>query len=42
MVPGTMVSIMFSLAIGVTGLMFVTEKKDGLLDRSWVAGISIF
>jgi hypothetical protein len=40
MVPGVMVSIMFSLSIGVTGLMFVTEKKDGLLDRSWVAGMT--
>ncbi len=35
-----MVSIIFSLSIGVTGLMFVTEKKDGLLDRSWVAGMT--
>jgi ABC-type multidrug transport system permease subunit len=40
MVPGVMVSIIFSLSIGVTGLMFVTEKKDGLLDRSWVAGMT--
>jgi hypothetical protein len=39
MVPGIMITIIFSLSIGLTGLMFVLEKKDGLLDRSWVAGI---
>jgi hypothetical protein len=35
-----MISIMFSISIGTTGLMFVLEKKDGLLDRSWVAGMT--
>jgi hypothetical protein len=40
MVPGIMVTIIFTLTIGLTGLMFVLEKKDGLLDRSWVAGVS--
>lgn len=40
MVPGIMVTIIFTLTIGLTGLMFVIEKKDGLLDRSWVAGVS--
>jgi len=40
MVPGIMVTIIFSLSIGLTSLMFVLEKKDGLLDRSWIAGVS--
>ena len=38
MVPGIMVTIVFSLSIGLTSLMFVLEKKDGLLDRSGIAG----
>lgn len=35
-----MVTIMFTLAIGLTALMFVLEKKNGLLDRNFVAGVS--
>ena len=38
MIPGIMVTIVFSLSIGMTSLMFVLEKKDGLLDRSAIAG----
>lgn len=38
MIPGVMTTIIFSLSIGFTALLFVLEKKDGLLDRSWVAG----
>ncbi len=34
-----MVTIIFTITIGLTGLMFVIEKKEGLLDRSWVAGV---
>lgn len=40
MVPGIMVTIVFSLSIGLTSLMFVLEKKDGLLDRSGIAGVT--
>jgi ABC-type multidrug transport system permease subunit len=39
MAPGIMVVIIFTITIGLTGLMFVIEKKEGLLDRSWVAGV---
>ena len=35
-----MITIMFTLTIGLTALMFVTEKKDGLFDRGWIAGAS--
>ena len=31
-------SISFGMAIGLTALTFIVEKKEGLLDRSWVAG----
>jgi len=40
MAPGIMVTVMFTLSIGLTSLMFVIEKKEGLLDRSLVAGVS--
>ncbi|CAF0942665.1 unnamed protein product [Brachionus calyciflorus] len=40
MAPGIMATIIFTLTIGMTGLMFVIEKKEGLMDRSWVAGIN--
>jgi hypothetical protein len=37
---GVMVTVMFTLSIGLTALMFVMEKKEGLFDRSLVAGVS--
>lgn len=40
MAPGVMVTIIFTLTIGLTALMFVIEKKEGLLDRNWVSGVS--
>jgi len=36
-----MVTIIFTLAIGLTALMFVLEKKGGLMDRNYIAGVSI-
>ena len=38
--PGIMVSIIFFLAIGLTALIFVVEKKEGLFERSWIAGVT--
>ena len=35
-----MITIMFTLTIGLTALIFVGEKKDGLFDRTWIAGVS--
>nr|UOU03363.1 ATP-binding cassette subfamily H-like 1 [Brachionus rubens] len=40
MAPGIMATIIFTLTIGMTGLMFVIEKKEGLMDRSWAAGMN--
>ena len=31
--------IVFFLALALTGEMFILEKREGLLDRSWVAGV---
>uniref|UniRef100_A0AAQ5YPJ2 ABC transporter domain-containing protein n=1 Tax=Amphiprion ocellaris TaxID=80972 RepID=A0AAQ5YPJ2_AMPOC len=38
--PGAVLSITFYLAVGLTALSFVLERKEGLLDRCWVAGVS--
>ncbi|XP_068183425.1 ABC transporter G family member 20 isoform X1 [Antennarius striatus] len=38
--PGAVLSIAFYLAVGLTALSFVLERKEGLLDRCWVAGVS--
>ncbi|XP_032882317.1 ABC transporter G family member 20-like [Amblyraja radiata] len=38
--PGAILSITFFLALGLTTLSFVIERREGLMDRGWVAGIS--
>ncbi|XP_062863493.1 ABC transporter G family member 23 isoform X2 [Trichomycterus rosablanca] len=38
--PGAVLSITFYLAVGLTALSFVLERKEGMLDRCWVAGVS--
>ncbi|TRY76558.1 hypothetical protein TCAL_02660 [Tigriopus californicus] len=39
MAPGIIILIIFFLALSLTGDIFVTERRDGLLDRSWIAGV---
>ncbi|XP_003390840.2 PREDICTED: ABC transporter G family member 20-like [Amphimedon queenslandica] len=39
--PGMIVSITFGMSIGLTALSFVIERKEGLLDRTWVAGVNV-
>lgn len=40
MAPGIMVTIIFVLSIGLTALIFVIEKKEGLLERTAVANVN--
>nr|XP_006817503.1 PREDICTED: uncharacterized protein LOC102803451 [Saccoglossus kowalevskii] len=40
MAPGVILSITFFLAVGLTALTLIIERKEGLLDRSWVAGVN--
>ena len=40
MAPGVILSIIYFMAVGLTALSFIIEKKEGLLDRSWVAGVT--
>uniref|UniRef100_T1J8M6 Uncharacterized protein n=1 Tax=Strigamia maritima TaxID=126957 RepID=T1J8M6_STRMM len=39
MAPGIILSISYFMAVGLTALAFVLERKDGLLDRTYVAGV---
>ncbi len=39
MAPGVILSIAFLAAVALTALAFVMERKEGLLERSLVAGI---
>jgi ABC-type multidrug transport system permease subunit len=41
MAPGILVSISFSMAVGLTATTLILERKEGLLDRSWVAGVNV-
>ena len=36
--PGMIVSIGFAMSIGLTALIFVIERREGMLDRTWAAG----
>ncbi|CAG2166871.1 unnamed protein product, partial [Oppiella nova] len=42
MAPGMMIAIIFILAVGLTALSFVTEKKESLLDRTLMTGVKIY
>eukprot|EP00697_Spironema_sp_BW2_P000933 gnl/Spiro4/11279_TR5943_c0_g1_i1.p1 gnl/Spiro4/11279_TR5943_c0_g1~~gnl/Spiro4/11279_TR5943_c0_g1_i1.p1 ORF type:complete len:694 (+),score=139.84 gnl/Spiro4/11279_TR5943_c0_g1_i1:39-2120(+) len=37
--PGIIITITFAQAISLTALVFVLEKKEGTLDRTWAAGV---
>lgn len=40
MAPGVLLSIAFLAAVALTALAFVMERKEGLLERSLVAGVT--
>lgn len=40
MIPGCMVTIIFLLSISLTALIFILEKKEGLLERTAVANVN--
>lgn len=42
MAPGIMMTVIFTTTLGLTALMFVIEKKEGLHDRGFVAGVTSF
>ena len=35
------ISIMFGFSIGLTAISLVIERKEGLIDRTWVAGVNV-
>ncbi|KAL0811580.1 hypothetical protein ABMA28_009963 [Loxostege sticticalis] len=38
--PGVILTIVFFLAVALTSSALIVERMEGLLDRSWVAGVS--
>ena len=42
MAPGVLLSISFLAAVALTALAFVMERKEGLLERSLVAGVTSY
>lgn len=42
MAPGVVLSIAFLAAVALTALAFVLERKEGLLERTLVAGKCFF
>ena len=34
-------SVTFGISIGLTAVALVVERNEGLLDRSWVAGVNV-
>eukprot|EP00092_Neocalanus_flemingeri_P090968 GFUD01115269.1.p1 GENE.GFUD01115269.1~~GFUD01115269.1.p1 ORF type:complete len:186 (-),score=24.59 GFUD01115269.1:39-596(-) len=40
MAPGIILSITYFMAMGLTSISFIIERKEGLLDRSWIAGVT--
>ncbi|CAK9807735.1 ABC transporter G family member 23 [Anthophora quadrimaculata] len=38
--PGVILTIVFFLAVALTSSVLIIERMEGLLDRSWVAGVS--
>ncbi|XP_054159911.1 ABC transporter G family member 20-like [Oppia nitens] len=42
MTPGMMITIIFILAVGLTAISFVTEKRESLLDRTLLTGVRTY
>ena len=40
MAPGVILYIIYFMAMGLTSMAFILERKEGLLDRSWMAGVT--
>merc|ERR1712198_784538 len=40
MAPGIIIMIIYFLAVALTGEAFIMERSGGLLERSWVAGVT--
>ncbi|XP_031632902.1 ABC transporter G family member 20 isoform X4 [Contarinia nasturtii] len=40
--PGVILTIVFFLAVALTSSALIIERTEGLLDRSWVAGVTPF
>jgi ABC-type multidrug transport system permease subunit len=39
--PGVIASTALGISIGLTAVVLIQERKEGLMDRTWVAGVSV-
>jgi ABC-type multidrug transport system permease subunit len=39
--PGIIASTALGISIGLTAVVLIQERKDGLMDRTWVAGVNV-
>ena len=40
MAPGIILTIVHSMALGYSAMIIIMERNEGLLDRTWVAGVT--
>ena len=40
MAPGIIMTIVHSMALGYSAMIIIMERTEGLLDRTWVAGVT--
>ena len=40
MAPGIILAIIYFMSVGLTSSAFIIERRDGLMRRSWVAGVT--
>ena len=40
MAPGIILTIVHSMALGYSAMIIIIERNEGLIDRTWVAGVS--
>lgn len=40
MAPGIILTIVHSMALGYSAMIIIIERNEGLMDRTWVAGVS--
>ena len=38
--PGIILTIVHSMALGYSAMIIIIERNEGLLDRTWVAGVT--
>ena len=40
MAPGIVLTIVHSMSLGYSAMIIIMERNEGLLDRTWIAGVT--